>query len=444
MRDHENPQGNQGPDSPFGRPRNGAPNGGHPPNGRHGGPPRNGGGQPPNGRNGGRPPFGPHGGQPPIGPPGGQPPFGRNGGPPPNGRNGGGRPYGVTPRPIPFPPRGVHGPGPAPMDDREFAEEPLDLVAVQADDELISALAAGMTVSAPGIGGYDADDKVAAMLAAWKAEVDAEPIPELVDIDAAVAAVESGSPRRSSARRRHLIPLAGAAALLVFSIAGVSIGAQGAEPGDALFGVTQVLYKDAANSRVAAAEVKQRIQTVNEKLQRGDSAGAQAEIAAIAPLLDQVRPEEGQTYLAAEQTFLAKKADETPQGVPVDPQAPLHDGTPRPLPPSNTEGGKDKDPVVPPPASSTTPPPVSSAPAPGTGAGGGPSQVDPRFAPVPETSGTTAPSTTPSSTSTPPGTAEGGPDSSTTTSTPPVSSGTAAAPLGTDPATSASPSTSTS
>ncbi|MBC8092602.1 MAG: hypothetical protein H7Y15_11805, partial [Pseudonocardia sp.] len=69
-------------------------------------------------------------------------------------------------RPVPF---------------HEVADEPIDLVAVQADDELISALAAGMTVSAPGYGGYDADDQVAAMLASWRAQVDAEPLPEMID-----------------------------------------------------------------------------------------------------------------------------------------------------------------------------------------------------------------------------------------------------------------------
>jgi hypothetical protein len=392
VRDRENPwgnQGNQGPD--FGRHRGGGPQGANGSNGSNGS----------------------------------------------NGRAGGARPHGVTPRPIPFPPRG----GTGPVEEYDFAEEPLDLVAVQADDELINALAAGMTVSAPGNSGYDVDDKVAAMLAAWKADVDADPIPELVDLDTAVAAVESGTPRRASNRRRHLIPLAGAAALLVFSIGGVSIGAHSAEPGDTLFGVTQVLYKDAANSRVAAAEVKQRIRTVNEKLQRGDSAGAQADIAALAPLLDQVRPEEGKTYLAAEQTFLAKKSAETPQGTPVDPQAPLHDGTPRPTPPSNTEGGKDKDPVVPPPSSSssTTPPPPSSVvTAPSQGSN------DPRIKKDPTTSGPASPSTAPSSSAPPTsGNAEGGQDPSTST-VPPSSGTTSSMGSTTDPATSSSPATSTS
>ena len=61
-------------------------------------------------------------------------------------------------------PNGMHT-RPARLED---VEEPVDLVAVQADDELINALAAGMSVSAPGAGGYDADDRVAARIAATR------------------------------------------------------------------------------------------------------------------------------------------------------------------------------------------------------------------------------------------------------------------------------------
>ena len=98
---------------------------------------------------------------------------------PPSGR--GRRPRTATPTTrarVPVRPR------PTPSD------EPIDLVAVQADDELINALSAGPGgVRGRRPAGYDADDRVAAMLAAWRAEVDAEPIPELVDMDPAVAAV---------------------------------------------------------------------------------------------------------------------------------------------------------------------------------------------------------------------------------------------------------------
>ncbi|MBA3907527.1 MAG: hypothetical protein H0X35_12705, partial [Pseudonocardiales bacterium] len=69
--------------------------------------------------------------------------------------------------------------------------EPIDLVAVQTDDELINALSGGYRVSGPDYGGYPADDRIASILAAWKAEVDAEPVPELLDLDTAVATVRA-------------------------------------------------------------------------------------------------------------------------------------------------------------------------------------------------------------------------------------------------------------
>jgi hypothetical protein len=354
-------------------------------------------------------------------------PFGR---PRPNGRNGApnGRhadgPHGVPNRPIPFPAGGRQGLSRGDVED-DLADEPLDLVAVQADDELINALSAGMAVSAPGRGGYTADDKVVAMLAAWKAEVDREPIPELVDVDTAVAAIESGSPKRASNRRRHLIPLAGAAALIVFSIAGVSIGAQHASPGDALFPVTQVLYKDAANSKVAAVEVQQRLQRVNEKLAGGDSAGAQQDLVAMAPLLEQIRPEEGKTYLASEQTFLAQKAVETPQGQPVDPQAPLKNGTPRPTPPKDsTEGKPDPSQTTTQPSSSTSPSP--SSPTRGTT---DPKSQDPKVLVAPDGSPSPSPATSSSPATKPPVT-EGGKDPATPTTTT-VPPGTTATSMGT-------------
>jgi hypothetical protein len=145
---------------------------------------------------------------------------------------------------------GTNGARPSGMTARSYPidehSEPVDLVAVQADDELINALAAGMTVSSPGTGGYDADDRVAAILAAWKADVDADPVPELVDLDTAVATVVAARPR--SPRARYLAPVAAAAAFLVLAIGGISVTSYNAQPDDALWGVSKVLYSERAES----------------------------------------------------------------------------------------------------------------------------------------------------------------------------------------------------
>src|SRR5690349_631522 len=122
----------------------------------------------------------------------------------------------------------------------DVAEGPVDLVAVQADDELVNALAAGAAVtygdrgrgSDPDLRRHRADRRVT-MLAAWRAEIEAEPIPELVDLDTAVAAVVSGiradavtARRKRADRLRHLAPLAAAAAIIVATVSGVGLGSQ--------------------------------------------------------------------------------------------------------------------------------------------------------------------------------------------------------------------------
>ncbi|MBV9920936.1 MAG: hypothetical protein JOY78_08825, partial [Pseudonocardia sp.] len=60
-------------------------------------------------------------------------------------------------------------------------DEPIDLAAVQADDELINALAAGSGVPSSSGHAFHADDQVVALLSNWRADVVAEPIPELID-----------------------------------------------------------------------------------------------------------------------------------------------------------------------------------------------------------------------------------------------------------------------
>ncbi|WP_214367206.1 anti-sigma-D factor RsdA [Pseudonocardia sp. H11422] len=302
-----------------------------------------------------------------------------------NRRGSDGNPFGSSDGHLPNPDHpnganGVHPPGmrprPVPID------EPVDLVAVQADDELINALAAGMAVSAPGLDGYDDDDRVAAMLAAWKAEVDAEPIPDLIDTDTAVAAIASTG-RTRGRRARHLIPLAGAAALIVFAFAGVSVGAHSAHPGDTLWGVSKVLYSERAESVEAAATVQVKLEKVRTALAAGKTAEAAVELAEAKPLLTSVRPEEGAPQLSEQQEFLAAKLSETPAGTPTDPKAPLRSGTPAP----------ESTPPGTPPGSTS---PESSSP-PGTEPSTVPQTSDPRVLIGPGST-TTTPSPAPEST----------------------------------------------
>ena len=214
-------------------------------------------------------------------------------------------------------------------------EEPIDLVAVQADDELISALAAGMSLSMSGGGEYHADDQVVAMLSAWRADVTDEPIPDLVDLDAAVAAVQAGiKANRSarSARTRHLVPVAAAAAFLVLVGGGVSIGSANAEPDSTLWPVSKVLFSERAASVEAAVRVSDKIESAKQALTEGKPQAAVAELQQAQSDLSAVRPQEGQAQLVDVKDYLVAKAVETPQGTKVDPATPLKTDKSRPIP----------------------------------------------------------------------------------------------------------------
>ena len=74
---------------------------------------------------------------------------------------------------------------------------PADLAAVQADDELLDELFVALRGPNPSPKG---DAWLMKMLRAWRDEVDAEPTPQLVDVDTALVIV-GARPRRSFAER---------------------------------------------------------------------------------------------------------------------------------------------------------------------------------------------------------------------------------------------------
>ncbi|WP_214407109.1 anti-sigma-D factor RsdA [Pseudonocardia lacus] len=230
-----------------------------------------------------------------------------------------------------------------PLHDQDLVDtdvhEPVDLVAVQADDELINALSSGLPVVTSTPVGYGSEDRVAAILAAWRAEVDAEPVPELLDVDTAVAAIaaarDSGSSlaRRRSARARHLAPVAAAAAFLVITMGGVSIGSASAQPDDVLWPISKVLFSERAASVEAADRVQDHIDRAKQALVEGRPDEAAGELQLAQADLGAIRPEEGQVELADVQDFLLAKAAETPPGEIADLTAPLSTQPSRPVPP---------------------------------------------------------------------------------------------------------------
>lgn len=269
---------------------------------------------------------------------------------------------------------------------------PLDLVAVQADDELIGVLGARPA----GGGRPDADvscgdDRLAALLAAWRAEIDAEPLPELVDLDDAVAAVLAGvraheqahpptrsrAVRRPSGRLRHLAPLAAAAAIIVATVTGVGLGSQDAMPGDTLWAVQKVVNPERAESIEAKVTVEEHLQQVRTALRKGDTVAAAQALEAIRAEIKAVRGEEGQSLLEQEQVFLTAKFADARPGAPVDLSTPpvsnpaarptgAPGAPPAPAPPPAAPSVPASGSVPPGPPPSGEPPAGSpSAPAPG-------------------------------------------------------------------------------
>ena len=256
------------------------------------------------------------------GTPAGSTPFGRA-----RGTNGvhssGGHANGAPHNPVDLPTR------PLPVD---VADGPIDLVAVQADDELVNALGTGAAVTYGDRGpGSDPDprrtrdERVVAMLAAWRAEIEADPIPELIDLDTAVAAVvagvkadAAGTRRKRADRLRHLAPLAAAAAIIVAAVSGVGLGSQNAMPGDALWPVQKVVNPERAESVETKLVVESRFEEVRTALETGDTETAASLLQTISAEIPEVRGEEGQPQLVQEQEFLAAKLADTSPGEPAD------------------------------------------------------------------------------------------------------------------------------
>ena len=182
---------------------------------------------------------------------------------------------------------------------------------------------------------FHADDQVVALLSNWRADVMDEPIPELIDLETAVAAVRAGMPAAKptrSARARHLVPVAAAAAFLVLVGGGVTIGSATAEPDSALWPVSKVLFSERAESVEAAVRVSDKIDNAKQALSEGKPEQAAADLAQAQQELSKVRPQEGKDELVDVKNFLVAKAAETPSGVKVNPASPLKVDRGRPIP----------------------------------------------------------------------------------------------------------------
>ena len=197
-------------------------------------------------------------------------------------------------------------------------EKPADLAALQADDALLDLIGGGQYVPS------ESDDELTRVLAAWRREVHAEPTRELVDTSTAMSVIRAAA--RRPARRRHPLPgsVAAAAAMVVIAFSGVGLVAKSAQPGDHLWGVTQVLYSDYARSVETAAAVRTELNEAKVALNQGHPERARAALAHVQQQLPAIGESEGLTDLTARHRQLEQKLNEPqgPQATPPSAPAP--------------------------------------------------------------------------------------------------------------------------
>ena len=202
--------------------------------------------------------------------------------------------------------------------------DPVEFMAIRADDELLDALASGRSVGPafthgfdPGLdAGYTDDQQVLALLATWRSDVESVPFPELISVDRASEAIVAG--QRAARPRRRLMPVAAAAAVAVMALSGVAVAAGNAQPGDALWGVSTVIDANRAKSVEAAYQVNIALATAQQALAEGRVADARAALASVQPQLNQVQDPERKTELSRKSQNLVESADATREGEPLD------------------------------------------------------------------------------------------------------------------------------
>ncbi|MFQ6393099.1 anti-sigma-D factor RsdA [Nocardia sp. KC 131] len=130
---------------------------------------------------------------------------------------------------------------------------PVDIAAVRRDDALIDAIASNGPVRTDSAEEY----QLATLLADWRAELTAEPMPGEPSLDEIVAAVNQEIGARqvrigahTGGRLRLLRPIAGTAAALALVIGGMTAFSYNAEPGDPLWRVKEVVFSEQAQTTV--------------------------------------------------------------------------------------------------------------------------------------------------------------------------------------------------
>lgn len=151
--------------------------------------------------------------------------------------------------------------------------EPIDVAAVRADDALLDALSRDRLPSGWEL--TDADHQLASMLAGWRHDIDARPMPlhpTVDEVEAEIARIDRAATHRGAFRRLRYV--AGAAAVAVVAFGAVTVLAQNAEPGDPLWNVKETMFGSEASATIASSNVQSNMEKAEQALAGGDKRAA--------------------------------------------------------------------------------------------------------------------------------------------------------------------------
>ncbi|WP_207842673.1 anti-sigma-D factor RsdA [Williamsia soli] len=263
---------------------------------------------------------------------------------------------------------------------------PVNLGAVRADDEFIDALLSKPIVPAQ----TPVDYELASLLSEWRSDIMAQPFPTGPTLEEVEAGIESR--RRADSRRRSLRLVrftAGAAAGFAILFGGVSVVAHNAAPGDALWGVKEVMFGADASATQAVADVQANIDRAEQSLAAGDKPAATT-------FLDRAQSQLGDVRAEDERKALQDRIDNVrgklavPATTTTTSAKSTSISTPPPLTsvaeePTVTVTVPQETVTITPPETSTSEPPVSTSPS-------GPTTVsEPPTEPNPSSSSSSVP-----------------------------------------------------
>lgn len=276
--------------------------------------------------------------------------------------------------------RGSHDSGPSAAEDAGDSG-PVDIAAVRSDDALIDAIASNGPVHTDS----PEEFQLASLLADWRADLLAEPMPAGPDLDTVFAAVNQEIGARqvrvgasSRGRLRLVRPILGAAAALAVVFGGITAFSYSAAPGDPLWRVKEVVFSEQAQSTVVQHADDDLVAAQN-LIAAGDNEQARVRLEKASATASQVNDSDKREDLIARWNLLrdelTKVAPELgthlPSPAPVKPSEPKPtEPRPDPAVPSQAPGPdpRTSDPTAPtsPDSSTSEPPVIMQSPGPET------------------------------------------------------------------------------